>query len=332
MPIGVNHVATVAWAAFWLTSFGACGGHPSSVPTTGDPFDRVAAAATDAPCEARPEAGPVPAAPTEPPAVVDTTTKPYDVVAYMAHPHDEALFAGGTLSQLGRAGRHVVVVFMSHGEGGRLLQVTPNGQFVERDDLPPAKIAETRDREVARAAKTMQVETSFLYPVEAHADFGKVTACSDAIERWSKTLPGGIADVLRRLVTDIRARRPRVIITHDPRDDSHWMEHGHNKGFGALVEMAARMAADPRVTVAGKEPHVVQEVLAIAPQGVNPDVSLTVGSELRMKAIGEYPSQFRHDKAAELASRKVEDYVVRWRAKGAVVPPVGSIIGDLIAH
>ena len=234
----------------------------------------------------------------------------------------------GTLAELSNRKDHVAVVFMSHGEGGRLLQVNDHGEFVERYDIPASQIAAARDAEVRHASRLLGFEPAYLYPAEAMADFGKTLSCAESMDHWDDKLPGGAGGILRRLVEDIRARRPRVVITHDPRDDSHYMDHGHNKALGTLVEMAARMAADPAVGTGS--PYVVQELLSVAPVGEKADVTLAVDSAIRMKAIGQYPSQFRKDKIAELSQQKEERYVLRWRAVGVVVPPSGSILRDLV--
>ena len=308
----------------------ACGqSHAKHVPAGNDPYSRVAAAELDAPCQAVPDAGPVPAAS----AAVETTgaTDEAEVVAYFPHPYDEAFFTAGTLTKLGEGGHKTVVVLMSHGEGGRVLEVNTKGEFVEHYDLPKDQIVQTRDRETDKAAHAMQVETVHMYAGSDNADFGKTLSCEETLEKWEQSLPGGVANVLHKLVDDIRTRRPRVVITSDPRDEGGWFEHGHNKAFGALVELAARMAADPRVT-SNENPHVVQELLTVAPSNVKPDVSITVGEGARRKVLSLYPSQFRYDKVEDTSGRKVEDYAVVWRAKGVTVPPAGSILGDLVAH
>ena len=79
-------------------------------------------------------------------------------------------------------------------------------------------------------------------------------------------------------------------------------------------------------------PWVVEELLSVAPVNVRPDVSITVGEGTRKQALSQYPSQFRFDKVEDTSARKVEDYVVRWRARGVAVPAAGSILGDIVAH
>src|SRR5690348_5575303 len=125
----------------------ACGGgHAKHPPRGHDAFSIVAAAELDHPCEAVPEAGPVPGLSSVPRHAPD-----YEVVAYFPHPYDEAFFTSGTLTHLGEGHHKAAVVLMTHGEGGRVLEVNPKGEFVERYDLPKEQIVQTRDRETDRA-------------------------------------------------------------------------------------------------------------------------------------------------------------------------------------
>jgi LmbE family N-acetylglucosaminyl deacetylase len=314
-----------------VLSAAACGGGQPTVRLSHPPkdvFGRLAAAVAESPC--LPPAGvPVPTAA----AVRAESEGNYDVVFYLAHPEDETLFTPGTMDALARAKRRVFSVVMSHGEGGRLLQREANGRISERIGAPPAEVAEVRDRELARSMKMLGIEYEHLYPASAGADFHAgdvrgheraVHACGETLERWDEQLPGGIGGIVEKLVASIRSRRPRVVVTHDHRDDDDWLDHGHHKAFGALVEIAARAAADPNVP--GGTPHVVEELVAIAPKQVEATITLQVGSEMRKKLIAANTSQFEAQKVAEIAPRSAERYVVRWRAKGSELPPDGSLL------
>lgn len=289
-----------------------------------DPLAGAAAAQVTAGCAqlARP---PVPAAS---PAPARATTA-LDVVMYTAHPDDEAMYAGGTLARLARAGRRVALVVMSHGEGGRLLERAPDGGVVERRDLPAARVVAVRDREIAQAMGLVPAPYAHLYPAEARVDYAWTTSCDEALAQWNQRLPGGVAGALRRLVDDLRARRPRVVITLDPRDDPQASHHGHHKATGVLVELAARLAADPAVP--GGAPHAVHELLTCAPADVRADVALAVDPAIRLAMLGAYASQFAPEHFDALARRPVEHFVLRWRARGVAVPPEGSVLAHLAA-
>jgi LmbE family N-acetylglucosaminyl deacetylase len=258
---------------------------------------------------------------------------PFEVVVYTAHPDDEAMYAGGTMDRLVRAGRRVAFVTMSHGEGGRLLERDGDGRVVERRDYPRAHVLEVRDREIADAARRIAVPFAHLYPGAAEVDFAWTTSCPETLAAWQRALPGGLEGMLRRVVADLRARRPRVVITLDPRDDPQASQHGHHKAVGVVVEAAARLAADPRVREGGA-PLVIEELLTMAPHelpaGETVTVAVDVGARLRM--LASYPSQFSPEQLAvdPIAQRAEERFVLRWRAAAAPAVHEGARLIDFV--
>jgi LmbE family N-acetylglucosaminyl deacetylase len=258
---------------------------------------------------------------------------PFDVVVYTAHPDDEAMYAGGTMDRLVRAGRRVAFVTMSHGEGGRLLERDGDGHMVERRDYPRAHVIEVRDREIAEAARRIAVPFAQLYPGTADVDFAWTTSCPDALAAWQRTLPGGLEGMLRRVVADLRARRPRVVITLDPRDDPQASQHGHHKAVGVVVDAAARLAADPRVRDGGA-PLVIEELLTTAPHELpaGETVAVAVDVRARVHILEAYPSQFSSEGLAvdPVAQRPEEQFVMRWRAAGAPAVHEGARLLDLV--
>ena len=257
----------------------------------------------------------------------------FDVVLYTAHPDDEAMYVGGTMGRLVGAGRRVGFVTLSHGEGGRLLERAADGTSVERRDYPRSHVIEVRDREIADAAGRARVAFAHVYPGDADVDYAWTTSCEDTLVHWQATLPDGIVGALRRLVADLRVRRPRVVITLDPHDDPQASHHGHHKAAGVLVEAAARLAADPRVRD-GAEPHVIEELLTCAPQGLPIDqtVSVPVDVSARLRMLSAYASQFLPETLAvdPVAQRPNEQFVLRWRATGAPATREGSRLLDLV--
>jgi LmbE family N-acetylglucosaminyl deacetylase len=256
---------------------------------------------------------------------------PFDLVLYTAHPDDEAMYAGGTMARLARGGSRVAFVTLSHGEGGRLLERGPDGGVEERRDYPRSHVVAVRDREVADAARRVGVAHAALYPPEANVDDEYTTSCSETMAHWNAKLPGGVAGALERLVEDIRTRRPRVIITLDPRDDPQASHHGHHKAAGVLTDAAARLAADPRVRSA-HEPHVVEEVLSAAPKDAHADVSVHVDVPVRLSMLDAYSSQFVREKLAAdpIAQRPSDDFAVRWRAVNAPTAKQGTRLMELV--
>jgi LmbE family N-acetylglucosaminyl deacetylase len=299
-------------------------------PRTVDRLGELAFKVLAEPCARATLDPPVPSAPSQGGAAAPAPAagaRPYDLLVYTAHPDDEAMYGGGTMSRLIKAGRRVALNVMSHGEGGRLLEPGPGGTQVERRDLPKDKVVEVRDGELKRAASLLPVEFRHLYAADANVDFGWTTSCEDTLRLWNAKVPGGVTEMLKRLIEDLRQRRPRIVITLDPRDDPQGSGHGHHKAVGVLVELAARAAADS--TVPGGTPHTVEELLSFAPKDVIGEVSLATGSDRRLAMLREYRSQFRPVDLKGLAERFEEHYVLRWRPVGITAPAEGSILGSI---
>jgi LmbE family N-acetylglucosaminyl deacetylase len=306
------------------TLLAGCRDAPKSPDGKADPLAAAAEAIVRGACEGSPTA-PVP-----------TWREParegsFDVVVYTAHPDDEAMYAGGTMDRLVRAGHRVAFVTMSHGEGGRLLERGQDGGIIERRDYPRAHVVAVRDREIAEAARRIGVAYAHLYPADANVDYRHTTSCSEALSEWDKHLPGGVHGALRALVADLRTRRPRVVITLDPRDDPQASHHGHHKAAGTLALEAARLAADPKVED-GREPHVVEEVLTTAPLGERADVKVPVHVAARIAMLDAYASQFVPEQVSTdpIAQRPTDDFVLRWRAAQAPAPKEHARLLELV--
>ncbi len=280
---------------------------PAPTRAAADPLHELAARAAEG-CDG---------ASSEPPIPSTGDSFDEDVAFYTAHPDDEAMYAGGTLAALVHAGRRVSLTVLSHGEGGRLLAPLADGGIETRCDLPREEVARLRDDELARAMRVAGVPVAHLYAAADGVDYGFTTSCRDALAHWDAKLPGGLAAMLARLVDDLRARRPRVVVTMDPRDDPQGSRHGHHRAVGVMVELAARAAADPRIARA-RPPHAVVEILAFAPKDAHADVTIATGAAARVAMLAEHRSQFVAP-FEPLAYREEERFVVRWRARGA--PP-----------
>ena len=250
----------------------------------------------------------------------------YALSVFTAHPDDEAMYAGGLISALTTRGHRVSLAPMSHGEGGRLLvpTATPNGgtELVERRDVTWQHVASTRDPEMAEAARRMGADLLYVNDATARADFGWTTSCSESLDHWEKTLPGGLRGVLTKMIADIRGRRPRVLLTLDPRDDPQATHHGHHKAVGVLAELAARLAADPSVS---GTPHAIEELVTMAPRD-EAAITIAVDAHARRRALDAHASQFWPKDLDGFGMRPEERFVVRWRAKGAPAVPKDSAL------
>lgn len=242
----------------------------------------------------------------------------HDVVVYTAHPDDESMYAGGTLARLASRGRKVAVVIASHGEGGRLLAPLADGGFEEQRDLPLARVVDVRDQETRLALRALGVDVGYLHEAATRIDYGFTTSCEEAMSTWNERVPGGAPSILARLVGDIRARRPRVVVTLDRRDDPGGSLHGHHRAIGALAELAARVASTDVAPELGR-PVTVEELLVLAPKDVEPQIVVTVDPATRQRALQAYASQFTPADVSGFGARATEGFVLVWRAAGATV-------------
>jgi LmbE family N-acetylglucosaminyl deacetylase len=252
----------------------------------------------------------------------------YAVAVYTAHPDDEAMYAGGLISALTARGHRVGLTPMSHGEGGRLLLPSTDGgtELVERRDVTWEEVARVRDPELAEAARRMGADLVYINEASERADYGFTTSCPEALDHWEKHLHGGLRGVLRKMVADIRRRRPQVVLTLDPRDDPHPSHHGHHKAVGVLAELSARLAADPSVP---GTPHAVSEVVTMAPADASAIV-IRVDANARRRALDAHASQFWPKDLNGFGMRPEERFVVRWRATGAPPAPGGTVLFSLL--
>jgi LmbE family N-acetylglucosaminyl deacetylase len=238
------------------------------------------------------------------------------------------MYAGGTMAALVARGHRVAVRSFSHGEGGRLVERTPEGAFVERRDYPRAHVARVRDEEFAEACRRGGVDGGHLHAWTDEADFDWTTDLTTTLQQWQVRLPNGLTGAVERLVRAVITLRPQVVLTFDPRDDPHGSGHGHHKALAHLADVACRLAGQkvlPDLT-----PHVVAEVWAFAPQGAVADFELPVDVPRRLAMVEAYGSQFLPRDLEGFARRPTESFCLRWRAGGLGVPPGGSRLKSLL--
>lgn len=195
-----------------------------------------------------------------------------DVLAVFAHPDDESIYAGATLSALAAAGHRVRLFSLTDGAGGR--GVDHRG----RDAL-----ARRRRGELAAAADELGLID---VDVRDFPDFGKyrdpqrrspVTA-ADTLARW------GVEATVKAIAGALARHRPRVVLTFDATRDPNYSLHGHHLAVGAAVAVAAARAGDPTLEALWT---------AVAPAEVGPDgVRVTAAADPHKRAaIARHVSQ-----------------------------------------
>lgn len=279
----------------------ACGGRHAAPPPATAPPPALDAASIEARCDR-----------VEPFAVLGDRAisdaggaRAFDVAFYTAHPDDEAMYAGGTLVALAARGVRTSLTVNSHGEGGRLLV-----DGVERRDFSTAEVTRVRDAEMAEAARREGTTLFYLHEAAQDVDYGFTTSCKEALAHWDATLPGGLRALVETIEADLRRKRPRVVVTLDPRDDPQASHHGHHKAVGVLVELAAR-------AVAGEAG--IEELVTMAPADAPPETVATfpVDARARRHALEAHASQFWPKDLDGFGMRPDERFVVRWRTGAA---------------
>lgn len=112
-------------------------------------------------------------------------------MVFAAHPDDELIGAGGTISRLKLGGKNVRVIVFSYGGGGAPAE--------EARLLRENRIEAIRERETNMVAKSLGIEHRMLGLAE--------------IEDWR--------EVTKMLVRELRLFKPNLVFTHSPLDKHH---------------------------------------------------------------------------------------------------------------
>lgn len=156
------------------------------------------------------------------------------LMAFFAHPDDEAFGVGGTLAALAREGVAVTLVCATRGEVGQMSRQVGT----DRSRLPEIREAELREAGRILGAKEVRILGFRDGQLERHEE-----------------------EALERLVAEVRRWRPQVLVTFGP-DGIYG--HSDHKTVHRLAVAAFDDAADPRRYPhqfgAGLEPHAVQKL------------------------------------------------------------------------
>ena len=145
------------------------------------------------------------------------------LMAVLAHPDDESLGFGGTLAKYAAEGVHVALVVATRGERG----------WTGDPDANPglAALGQVREAELHAAATALGV--------------GRLTFL-DQIDGELANVESG--PLLARIVAEIRAFRPQVVVTFGP-DGAYG--HPDHIAISRLTTTAVMLAADPAYPVIG---------------------------------------------------------------------------------
>ena len=208
------------------------------------------------------------------------------VMIVVAHPDDAEFSSAGTLAKFAAEGKTVVIVLCTSGDKG-----------TSRRDISSAELAALREQEQLEASKRLGVaETVFL-----RLGDGELTP--DLAFR-------------EKIVRQIRAHRPDIVITHDP--FRPYALHPDHRAVGiTAVDSIYPTARDPLYFPEhlreGLEPHKVAELWLYGSE--NPDTFIDISDtfERKIDALKAHKSQVgtaetleqrMRDRAAELGKER----------------------------
>ncbi|MDR0990503.1 MAG: mycothiol conjugate amidase Mca [Propionibacteriaceae bacterium] len=178
------------------------------------------------------------------PQRVDAEGQPWRLLFTHAHPDDESSKGAATMAKYVAEGCQVMVVTMTGGERGDILNPALN------TPANRARLPELRRQEMERARAILGVEQTWL----GYEDSGFFQG-----EPWPPTPPGTLAatpvdEAAARLVPILRQFRPHVIVTYDERGGYPHPDHimCHRVTMAALAptaDQAVQPEAGPAWTV-----------------------------------------------------------------------------------
>jgi LmbE family N-acetylglucosaminyl deacetylase len=164
----------------------------------------------------------------------------FTVVAFHAHPDDEALFTGGTLARLAAEGHRTVLVTATLGQAGlAATSVTDLGARRHRELLA-----------AAQALGLARVETLGYHDSGLHNEASGGPRFADV----------PIDEAGRKLAAILQEERADVLTTYDPRGGYGHPDHVQVHRVGAW---AAELAGTPRVLEATVDRSKLRPVLAV---------------------------------------------------------------------
>lgn len=186
-----------------------------------------------------------------------------------AHADDLEFFCGGTVCKSIRQGHTADLIIATDGSRG-------TGEM----NLDPVTLAEQRDEESRNAARIIGL---------------REVICLGYSDGFLRDVP--INTLRERLIGEIRARRPEVILTFDPADatDGHPDHHYTAVAASEAARFARLPQYHPEHSARGLPPHNAREVYYFArtPQAADKVVDVSEHLETQIAALQAHASQMR---------------------------------------
>jgi LmbE family N-acetylglucosaminyl deacetylase len=189
-----------------------------------------------------------------------------DTMVISPHPDDAEFGAAGSVARWTIEGKEVVYIICTSGDKG-----------TSDPALNPAKLAEIREREQKEAAGVLGVnEVVFLrFPDQGLED---------------------TSEFRKQIVRQIRAYRPRTVVTSDPYRRYFWHRDHRIVGqvtIDAVYPYARDHLAYPDLLEGGLGPHKVREMLFWGAESINCRFDITDTFEKKIQALLCHKSQVK---------------------------------------
>lgn len=186
----------------------------------------------------------------------------------VAHPDDAEFSSAGTIALLTNAGKDVTIV-----------QVTSGDKGTADADVNPESLVERREAEEVEAARRLNVTRL------------ELLRCTDG-----ELVPDLV--LREKIVRQIRAHKPDVIITHDP--FRPYALHPDHRATGfATLDSVYPTARDPQYfphhLSEGLEPHKTAEIWFFNAEHPDLYVDITDVFDRKVDALKAHVSQIGHD-------------------------------------
>ncbi|CAG4900990.1 MULTISPECIES: PIG-L deacetylase family protein [Acidithrix] len=190
---------------------------------------------------------------------------PKSVLCVFAHPDDADIGAGGTIATWAQKGAAVTLIIACLGEKGTTDSL-----------ISTERLSQLRVKEISEASKCLGVSL---------------------VESFS--IPDGEVEndlVLRgRIVERLRSLQPQVVLTHDPTATffgSTYFNHRDHRELGfAVLDSVFPASHLPHYFPEAGAPHRVSTVLLSGTQEPNVAIDISLGLELKTKAVLSHRTQ-----------------------------------------
>lgn len=182
-------------------------------------------------------------------------TDAHGLLCVHAHPDDEAIATGGVLARAAEEGLRTAVVTCTGGELGEVA-----GEGMDPEEIRP-RLAEVRRDELARALDLLGAGSPRLL---GYRDSGMLGTEDNADPACFWQAP--FDEAVGRLVAEIRAFRPAVLVTYDPFGTYGHPDHVQTHRVGLVAaEASGERGLYPD---AGEPWHVTKVYLSVLPRSV----------------------------------------------------------------